>query len=215
MARPPTQVDLDLHAAAMAAIDSQAAGLGNHHAIGADAVLLENVEPRQAVAILLLHRADHPDGAAARQAQFPDELARVDHARHAGALIASTAAVHVAVLHFAHVGVPGPFARVAHAHGIGVGIHHDDGLARSDPAQDVAHRIDAHLVETHLLHLLPDARDHRALVAAFGGDSDQVAQKADHLRLVALRQLSDAMAIGRGERGVVHRAAGASSVCAS
>ena len=67
-----------------------------------------------------------------------------------------------------------------------MGIHHDDGFPGPDPAQDVAHGVDADFIEADLLHLLADALNDGALVGAFGGDGDQVAEKANDIRLVSL-----------------------------
>src|ERR1035438_10471291 len=107
-----------------------------------------------------LFRSVH--GVIAAKSEFLDELARVHHAHHAGALIAGAAPIDVAVLHLALVRIPAPFFRVAHADGIGVGVHHDHGLSRADPPQNISHAIDADFVEPHLLHFLPDPRDHRS-----------------------------------------------------
>src|ERR1700688_1697727 len=186
------QVNFDLHAAAMAAVNPQLARLGDHHAIGANAVLFEDVEPWQAVAVFLLHGTDHVDRVVTLEAALFDELAGVDHAGHAGALVAGAAAENVAILHLALVRVPGPFFGIAHAHRIGVGVHHDHGSAGADAAQDVAHGVYAGLVEAHLFHLLANARDHRPFVRAFGGDGDEVAQEADDIGLIGLRQLGQA-----------------------
>ena len=77
-----------------------------------------------------------------------------------------------------------PGRPVADAHRIGMGVHHDDGLARSDAAQHVAHGVHAHFVEARFLHLLAYALDDGAFVGAFGGDGDQIAEKGNDLSFV-------------------------------
>jgi hypothetical protein len=56
-------------------------------------------------------------------------------------------------------------------------------------------RIGADLIEADLFHFMVDALDHRLFMAALSGDGNQVAQKADHLPLVGLREGGDAIAI--------------------
>ena len=65
-----------------------------------------------------------------------------------------------------------------------MGIHHDDGFPGADAAQDIAHSVDADLIEAGLLHLLADPLNDGALVRAFAGDGDQGAEKANDVRLV-------------------------------
>src|ERR1039457_6460845 len=209
--RPASKVKFHLHAAALPAIDAQLARFGDHHAIGAYAVFPQNVEPAQAVAVFFLHRAHHPKRVVAKQAELLDHLDGVNHARHAGALVARSAPVDVAILHLALVRIPGPFLGIAHAHRVGVRVHHDGGFARADAAQDVPHGVDAHLVETHLLHFLANAGHHRALVPAFRRNGDEVAQETHHVAFVRLGQLRQAMAVRNFKRRCGHSVTNSSS----
>ena len=192
VARLAAQVDFDLHAPAVPAINPQPARLGDHHAVRADAVLLEDVEPRQPVAILFLHRTHHVERVVAQQAELLDELAGIYHAGHAGALVAGAAPVDVAVFHFAAIRVPGPFLGIADAHRVGVRVHHDDVLAGTDAPEDVAHGVDEDFVESNLFHLLADTLDHRTFMAALGGDGDQVAQELHDVGFVGFGQGGEA-----------------------
>src|SRR5690348_10748871 len=111
-------MDLDFHPPAMAAVDAEFARLGDDDAVGPDAVFFQDVEPGQTVAVLFLDGAHDVQGVIAEQAQLADELARVNHAGHAGALIAGAASVDVPVLDLATIRVPGPLLRVAYTDGI-------------------------------------------------------------------------------------------------
>src|ERR1019366_6654600 len=75
---------------------------------------------------------------------------------------------------------------IADTHGVDMGIHHDDGFRGADAAQDIAHTVDADFIEAGLLHLLADALNDGALVGAFAGDGDQVAEKTNDVRLVGV-----------------------------
>ena len=70
-------------------------------------------------------------------------------------------------------------------------VHGDQPLAMADGADDVAHRVDLDGVEADGLHLLLDALDDLALLAAFAGDAHHVAQEAGHVRLVGLGEFAD------------------------
>ena len=195
MARPAAEMHLNLHPSALAPVDLQIGGLGQHHAIRGNAILFQDVEPCEAVTVFLLHGAHHVKRVISREAEFLDDLPRVNQAGHSAALVAGGAPVHEPIFNFAFVGIPGPFLRVAHAHRVGVRVHHDDFLAGADAPEQVAHGIGADLIEAHLLHFPADALDHRLFMAALGGNGNEIAQKADHLRLVGLGEGRDAVAI--------------------
>ena len=129
MTRTSAHVNLDLHAPAMSAVHAQIGWLREHHAIRPDTVFLENVDPRQAVAVFFLHRSHDPQRVVAFQLQILYHLARVNHAGHACALIIGAASVDETILHFALVRVPGPFLRIANTDGVDVRVHHDHAFA--------------------------------------------------------------------------------------
>src|SRR5689334_67259 len=113
----------------MTSVYAQVRGLGDHDAVRPDAALAQDVDPRQAVAVLFLDRAHHVERVITVEPKVLNELARVNHARHAAALVAGAAAVHVAVFDLSLVRVPFPLSQVAYADSVRMRVHHDDPLA--------------------------------------------------------------------------------------
>ena len=125
------------------------------------------------------------------QAQILDDLAGIDHRGHAAFLVAGAAPADGLVVLVAFVGVELPVVAVADAHRVDMGVQRDHARARTDGADDVAHRVDLDRVEADFLHLFLDALDLRAFLAAFAGKADHVAQEAGHVGLVLLGQFAD------------------------
>src|SRR5699024_10361976 len=155
-------------------------------------VLVDDVLPAHAVAVLLLDGAHHHDLVpGGDQVQVLHDLGAVHGGGHAALLVGTAAAVDHRVVLVALVGVGLPVVDVADAHSVDVGVDGDDLLTLAHPADDVAEAVDLHLVVAQLLHLLGDALDHALLPAALAGNGDHVPQKAGHVRAVALGSLLD------------------------
>ena len=56
-----------------------------------------------------------------------------------------------------------------------MGVVADERFAAAHVAENVAHRVDLHLVKSDLFHLLRDAVDYALFAAALAGDSHEVA----------------------------------------
>ena len=112
-------VHADLHAAAVAAVDAAVGGLGGDDeldlllldAVGGE-VLVDDVLPAHAVAVLLLHGADDHDLVAlGDEAQILHDLGAVGGGGHAALLVGAAAAIDDLVVLIALVGVVGPSCR--------------------------------------------------------------------------------------------------------
>ena len=182
----------------MAAIDAAVGGLGGDHeldaalGLGLAEVLVDDVLPAEAVAVLLLDGAGDEDGDVLGQdAQVLHDPGAVDGGDDAALLVGAAPAADVGVVLIALVGVELPVLDVADAHGV------DDPVAGSHPAQDVALAVDLHLIKAQLLHLGGDAADDALLAAALAGDGHKIPQEAGHVCPVAFRRLLDRFKIHR------------------
>ncbi|MPN47899.1 hypothetical protein SDC9_195503 [bioreactor metagenome] len=66
-----------------------------------------------------------------------------------------------------------------------MGVVADERPAAAYVTEDVAHRVDLHLVKSNLFHLLGDALYDALFAAALAGDRDEVAQELCHISLAA------------------------------
>jgi len=187
VAGEPPRAHLDLHTAAVAAVDVARRGLGKHHKLRRVLVLVDDVLPAEAVAILLLDGAHHHQREVARKPQVLDDLPRVDHGRHAALLVAGPPADNDLVVLVSFVRVILPERPVADTYGIDMSIEGDEMLSRPDEAEDVPHGVDLHPVVPAGLHLGLYRADHFLLPAALAGKSDHVPKEAGHLRPVLFR----------------------------
>ncbi len=97
-----------LHAAAVAAVDTQAGRLRDHDEIGLQATLIDEVLPAQAVAILFLHRGGHVHGDVVGNPEPFQHRAGINAGRDSALHVARAAAVQDTVLDIAGVRVPIP-----------------------------------------------------------------------------------------------------------
>ena len=187
-------VHADLHAAAVTAVDAAVGGLGGDDeldlaagVLGTVEVLVDDVLPAHAVAVLFLDGADHHDLVAlGDEAHILHDLGAVHGGSHAALLVGTAAAEDDVLGLIALVGVGLPVVDVADAHGVDVGVDGDDLVALAHPADDVAQAVDLHLVEAQLLHLGLDAHDDFLLLTALAGVGDHIPQETGHIGLVAL-----------------------------
>ena len=148
------ELDLDLHPAALAAVEAAVGGLGAHDHLGPDPVFFDDVLPAQAVAVLLDDAADEVHRQIPVQAQFLQDAARGHHGGNPALLVRGPAAVDKPVADLPAEGVEAPVGRVAHLHGVDVAVERQDAFAVSDAADHVAEPVDFNLVEAGGLHLL-------------------------------------------------------------
>ena len=155
-------------------------------------VLVDDVLPAHAVAVLLLDGAHHHDlVAGGDQAQILHDLGAVHGGGHAALLVAAAPAEDDVLGLIARVGIGLPVVDVADAHGVDVGVEGDDLVAVAHPADDVAQAVDLHLVVAQLLHLRLDAVDDVLFLAALAGVGDHLPQEPGHVRLIALGRRFD------------------------
>ena len=194
MAGHAVHVHADLHTAAVAAIDAAVGRLGGDDELDLAASVLGTVEvlvhdglPAHAVAVFLLHGADHHQLIAlGDQVQILHDLDAIGSGSHAALLVAAAAAVDDVLGLVALVGVSFPVLDVADANGVDVGVDGDDLVAAAHPADDVAQLVELHLVVAQGLHFLGDALDNALLLAGLRGNGDHVPQELDHSGLIAL-----------------------------
>jgi len=186
----------DLHAPALAAVDVAVGGLGDDHELRADLLLIYEVLPAQAVAVLFLHGAgDQHRIAVVDKAKILHDLGAVDGRDNATQLIRGTAAADLRVILKALIGVEFPVVCVANAHGVDVRVKADEGRSRTQVTEHVAHGVYLDLVKGERLHLLGDALDNRFLAGALAGDAHQVTQEPGHILLVVLSSVLDALEV--------------------
>ena len=199
MAGDALYIHPDLHAAPVAPVDAAVSGLRGDDKLNLAAgvlraveVLVDDVLPAHAVAVLLLDGAHYHDlVACGNQVQLLHDLHAVHGGGHAALLIGAAPAVDHVLGLIAFVGVGFPVGEVADAHGIDVGVDGDDLLAVSHPADDVAQTVHFHLVVAKPLHLRFDAVNNLPLLAALAGMGDHFPQKAGHVRLIILGRSLD------------------------
>ena len=188
----------DLHAAPVAPVNAAVGGLRGHHELRRDAVLVVDVLPAQAVAVLLLDRGRHQDRVPlGDEAQVLHDLRPVHGGHHAALLVRAAPAVDDVLGLIALVGVLLPVEDVANAHGVDMPVKGDDLVPLAHPAQRVALGIDLRAVKAQPLHLQDRALDDPLLAAALAGNGDQVPQEFAHVLPVALRCPLDALKVHR------------------
>ncbi len=189
-------VHADLHAAAVTAVDAAVGGLGGDDELGLDAVLVVDVLPAHAVAVLFLDGAhDHDLVALGDEVEVLHDLGSVGGGADAALLVGAAAAVDDVVGLIALVGVGVPVVDVADAHGVDVAVEGDDLVAVAHEAHDVAQAVDLDLVEAELLHLVLDDGDDLALLAALAGLGDHGAQEGRHVGTVLLGRVLDLLVV--------------------
>ena len=187
MAGHALDVHADLHAAPVAPVDAAVRRLGAYDELGHYLVLVVDVLPAHAVAVLFLDGADDHDlVAGGDEVEVLHYLRAVHGGGHAALLVGAAAAVDDLVVLIALVGVVGPVRDVADADRVDVGVDGDDLLAVAHPADDVAEAVHLDLVVAQLLHLGLDAGDDFLFLAALARVRDHRAQKRAHVGLVAL-----------------------------
>ena len=178
VAAPALHLDANLHAPAVAAIDVQVGRLGDDDQLRLELLVLEQVLPAKTVAVLLHDRAGEQDRELVVQAEFLDDLARVNHRGDAAFLVHRAAPPDLAVLHERLEGIEFPLREVAGINRVHVGVERDDALALADAADDVAEAVNADVVEADLLHLLLDDGDDLLFPGGEGWGADKVGEKA-------------------------------------
>ena len=189
-------VHANLHAAAVTTVDAAVGGLGGDDELGLDAVLVVDVLPAHAVAVLFLDGAhDHDLVALGDEAHVLHHLGRIGGGGNAALLVGAAAAPDELVVLKALVGVEVPVVAVADAHGVDVAVDGDDLVASAHEAHHVAEAVDLDLVEAELLHLGLDAGHDVALLAGLAGVGDHGAQERGHVRVVGLCRFLDLVVV--------------------
>ena len=185
-------VDADLHTPPLAAVDAAVCGLCGYDEFRADLVLVDNVLPAQAVAVLFLNRSDHHDLASFRdQVQIFHDPCAVYSGNQTAALVGHAAPADLGVVFITFIGIEGPVVDVSDSYSIDMRVIGDDPVSGSHVADDISLGIDNDLVEVELFHLCCNGVDVSFLVAAFTGILYDSAKKCGHVFFVALSGLFD------------------------
>ena len=180
----------------MTAIDATVGGLGGNDELGLNAVLVVDVLPAHAVAVLFLDGTDDHDLVAlGDEAHVFHHLGSVGSRSHATLLVGAAAAVDDLVGLVALIGIGIPVIDVADADGVDVGVDGDDLVALAHKAHNVAQAVDLDLVIAKALHLGLDAGDNLALLARLRGMRDHSAQEASHISTMRLSSSLDSVEI--------------------
>ena len=189
-------VDANLHAAAVTAVDAAVGGLGGNDELGLNAVLVVDVLPAHAVAVLFLDGADDHDLIALRdETHVLHHLGSVGSGSHAALLVRAAAAVDDLVGLVALIGIGVPVLDVADADGVDVGVDGDNLVALAHKAHNVAQAVDLDLVIAKTLHLGFDASDNLALLAGLRGMANHCAKKTRHVSTMRLSSSLDSVEI--------------------
>ncbi|MPN05629.1 hypothetical protein SDC9_152880 [bioreactor metagenome] len=192
MAGNTLYVYADFHAPAMAAIDAAVRRFGGNDKLRLDLVLVVNVLPAEAVAVLFLNGGRDQNLVAFRnQAEVLHDLCAVHGGNHAALLVGTAAPVDDVVGFIAFVGILFPVADVADADGVDVSVKRDDFIAGAHPAEGVSFGVDFGLVKAERFHLFDGALDDAFLFTAFAGNRDEIAEEFCHLFFISLRRLFD------------------------
>jgi len=171
--------DFQLDAAFVPAVHIHFGRFANHNKIRFDAgVYLHEGVGRDAVAPFF-HVAKVVNGVPVEKAEVTGDCQAINHPRRASFFIAGAAGVKVAVFHLADEGVPFPVANIAHADCVDVRVVHQDPRTAANPADGIAHFVEAHFFIAELSHLSLNALAHRANQRIRRRDGADVAQKLD------------------------------------
>jgi len=162
----------------MAAVDVHVGRLGDHHQLGPDLFLVDQILPAQTVAVLFHHRAGEEDGELLIQPHLLDHFCRIDHGGHPAFLVDRTAAPDLALPDKGREGIKCPLRQISGIDGVNMGVESDQPRPAADAADDAAQAVDAHLVKPGSLHLLFDHLDDLLLFSRVGGGAHQLHQKA-------------------------------------
>ena len=170
MAGNALNIYADLHASPLAAIDTAVGRLSGNDEFRTNLVLIDDVLPAKAVAVLLLNGTRYKNRVLIREkAQIFHDLCAVYCGDDSSALIGNAAAADLGLSFIALVWIEGPVAAVADSYGIDVGVKANDGFACAHKAKHVAHGIDLYLIKAKISHFLRDALDMGLLITAFAG----------------------------------------------
>ena len=182
----------DLHTASLAPVDSAVGGLCGYHELGTNLVLIDDVLPAQAVAVLLLYGSGYQDGVlVGEQSQVFHDSGSVHSGYDAAALVGNASSADLGVVLIAFIGVEVPVVLVSDSNGVDVGVKTDEGFSGSHVSENVAHGVDLYLVKFQLSHLLGNAVDVGLLIAALAGKLNDVPQKLGHVLFVVLCSFLD------------------------
>ena len=185
-------VHTDLHTASLAPVDSAVGGLCGYHELGTNLVLIDDVLPAQAVAILLLYGSRYQDRVlVGEQPQILHDPGSVYGGYNTSALVGYASSSDLGVVLIALIGVKLPVVLISDSNGVNVGVKTDEGLSGSHVSENVAHGVDLYLVKFQLSHLLGNAVDVGLLIAALAGKLNDVPQKLGHVLFVVLCSFLD------------------------
>ena len=198
MAAPAFDLDANLHAAAVAAVDVHVCRLGDDDEFGLQLLDVEQVLPTKAVAILLHDRGGEEHRELVVQPEFLDEFTRVNHRGDAALLVHRAAPPNLPGLHEWLERIELPSGHVAGINRVHVAVKGNHALALADAADDVAKPVNLNAVKADGLHLLFDDGDDVLLLGRKRLRADEVGEKAHG---VFLHRLGALLYKGIGDGG--------------
>ena len=196
MAGDAFDVDADLHASSLSAVDTAVRGLCGYDEFRADLVFVDDVLPAQAVAVFLLDGShDHDLASFGDQVHILHDLCSVYCGHQAAALVGHAAPADLGLVLISFVWIKGPVVDIADAYGVNMRIVCDDPVACAHIADHIPLGIDDDLIEVQLFHLCGDRVDVCFFIAALARVPDNGAQECGHVRLITLRCFFDLVEI--------------------
>ncbi len=186
MCRNTFRGNFELDATFVTAIELHFGRFTNHHKIGFDArvnfdkgIGCNSIAP-------FFHISEIPGSPAIKQTKVAGERHAIDHARGRAFFVASTPRKQHAIFDFSFEWIPFPFIRIADAYCIDVGIEDDRTRSVANAPHDVAHFIEAHLVETKFAHFFGDPFAHWTDLRFKAWNGANFAHKSDEIISVFL-----------------------------
>ena len=185
-----------LHTSAVAAVYAAVGGLGGYHELGNYLILIVDILPAKAVAVLLLYGSNYQNLIALRnEAQILHDLRAVNGRYNAAFLIGTAAAIYNLIGLIALVGILLPVGDVAYANGVYMPVKSYDLVAGTHPAKGIALRVYLSLIKAKLLHFFNSTLYDALFLAALAGNGDKVPEELCHVGDIALCSFLDAFVI--------------------
>src|SRR5699024_893102 len=120
-------VDADLHASSLSAVDAAVCGLCRNNKFRTDLILIDDVLPAEAVAVFFLDGSDYHDPASFRdQVEILHDPCAVDCRYEAAALVGHTASSDLGFIFVSLVRIESPVVDISDSYGVDMCIVGDD-----------------------------------------------------------------------------------------
>ncbi len=189
VAGDPAEVDRDLHAAAVSAVDVEVGRLGADHEVRLDLLFFDDPVPAETIAILFHDGTDNVEGQVTVKAEFLENAASGHSGGRATLLVNRSTTMHETVLDLPRKGIKGPVVAVADTDCIHVPVDRQNFFSVSDPADHVPESIDADFVKAGLFHLALELGLDFLFLHALGRNLDKLGKVLCRVITVLFRKL--------------------------